>query len=97
MSDNSNMNNRPQLERRQSVAASVFSSARNWFNGGNGGMGGKDMGGGHTFDHVKQFADTIGNGNGNDDEMSHQNSMRQRSKSLAYCERRDLLVPGPVF
>jgi hypothetical protein len=63
----------------------MFTNARDWLNGA-GMNNGKDM----ATNFEKSY--------GGDVQSNEQNNVgRQRSKSLAYIERRDIIIPGPVF
>jgi len=84
MTDNNT--GRPPLERRISFTQKLFGGARDWM-AGSGKMESTSFS--KTYENVPSES-------GIQDSYIH-NTTRQRSKSLTFCERRDIIIPGPVF
>lgn len=93
-----NMNNvpAPQNERRISLTQRLIGNARDWFQGDRA----KEM-----PDFSKTFGDNstgmgsnANNASSTVDGEERRPPLRQRSKSIGYfCEKRDIIIPGPVF
>lgn len=80
--------------RRMSVTQRMFGNAKDWFTGNNN----------QTLkDTIRDFDNNVSSSSSSTSSNDSGNSgigdgFRQRSKSLGFfCEKRDMIIPGPVF